>query len=1520
MMNIFDFNRVIKNDMKNSQLLHAIYNIKYFLFMLFFANVFFANANDEDGPCDEGNPNAKYYYYDNDNDGYGTERSGFKLCEPSGFYRALVGGDCDDENELVINRTQNWYVDKDKDGKGDFFSAPLSNCEQPQVPGGHTYVPNNEDCNDADINVYQKSLWYVDKDNDGKGDVNATPVRSCTEPQIPGGSYGYVTNNEDCLDNDPDRYLITWYRDEDGDGFGENVYSIKRCTKPFGNYYQSNSDVCPGVFGENNGCPAADAPELINTLTVTNYDIKNKTIGKTRSYFDDLGKPLQTQTKDFKTGKIWATQTMYDAQGRPALQTLGAPTNSDIPLDFLYRNNLVKKSDGSNFTAADFENDPENPLTVGTQVNSLGWYYSTQNTDEPYQDVTSRPYSRTIYSELNPGTALRTLGGNKIDGQWKNGYVFSMPAGGELVAATGDAKYNTYKIIKTVSRDVHGIENVVFTDTDGNTLASARSGNEEGDKPIRYSVVSIGAQGYVDIHIPTGASGIELINNTGINTDFYNLITEQKRGIPGSLPAGFYRISVRDLSGYVANTIQVRYPENYYDYSLNEYDKAGRLLTSKQPLKDSSGTQLTSTFDYNSFGQLETTVSPDEGQAWFRYRKDGQIRFSQNIKEQEHSPQEFSYTNYDKRGRPIESGVIESTAFTTADVDGDLPSGNKKEVHHTTYDRLANDDTFLNTLATTYQKPSFLAGNVAKTKNENTTTYYSYDIYGRVQWIVQQIAGLSDAKTIDYEYDPVSSQVTKVYFQKGHATEQFIHRYTYDAADYSLVKVETSTDDTTYTEHANYEYNETGGLKRIDIAQGLQGIDYVYNLQGALKSINHPSLQSANDPGGDTNDLFGMMIDYNEHDYNRPLKNIKSASYGANQYNGNIKGIRWNSDYNPIAGKEHTYRYDYNRNNWLTQATYGNFTPDNSSIPVIIDEETAETPVANDHISSVKSVLNAGQTQHLQANKSITMVPGFHAKPGSSFSATIVGGTSDYIRDINAGTFAVNANGDYKVDNITYDANGNIKSLYRNKQTESGSNVMDQLSYTYKEGKPNQLLRVDDAAGDVSGADDIGDQEGNNYKYNVIGQLIEDWENVTPEERANYIATGVVPASIIRYTYNASGLVTMVSKKDVPLVKFFYNDKGHRVRKEAYTPSNGNLNYTEHYVRDASGTAMAIYRDGQVIENTIYGASRLGVRKSDGNHLYQLTDHLGNVRAVVGRNAQGQAMAMTSATDYYPFGMPMPGRNQVGDYRYAFQGQEKDPETGKEAFELRLWDARIGRWLTTDPKGEFSSPYLGMGNNPIRKIDPDGGSTDDWFYDLDGNLRYDDNVHNQADVDRIYGNGDMLSGGVWKTSEAFKEGNLIYHSFGLVSNLETGEFDRSYLTDEFVIGNNFRSDIAGYDFEKAVKHLNENYRSKPCGYCAKFVRQALEAGGLSTNGRPRSAKGYDSFLPKLGFREIPSENYVPMAGDLIVMQSFKYKNKHHKHGHLQMFNGKDWVSDFKQRDFWPGNSYRKAQPKFKIFR
>ncbi|AUP79686.1 RHS repeat domain-containing protein [Flavivirga eckloniae] len=1070
----------------------------------------------------------------------------------------------------------------------------------------------------------------------------------------------------------------TWYSDADNDGLRDPTgTSVQECNKPLGNWTQSNIiDQCPNEPGseQQNGCPTTgEVSEGFNTITSRGYDINGTLKAASKSYYNTLGKVIQSQALDIKTNRIWASDIKYDLQNRATLQTLSAPIREFNM--FEYEGDFVKKIDNSNYTKTDYDNaNNETPNPIGNTYGTLGWYYSSGNIDEDYQDITDYPFAKSIYSTLIPGKVLRTVGGEKINGEWKQTYTFSMRASNELsqTEAFGDSKYNhdNYKIIKTVHRDVHGNENVVFTDTDGKTLATARSGGTN----TRSMSIEIGDRRYVDIHVPAG-------NNMGFTTSpggsyaVYDLITENKVTPSESLPNGFYRVFGSGV---------VNYKENYYDYALNEYDLIGRLIASYQPLN-----KLKTEYKYNTLGQLTYTKSPDEGEAWFKYRRDGQIRFSQNSKQLANT--EFSYTNYDGLGRPIESGVFNEGAITftnadsiienidnpatTADEDG-LPDTNCSEQQFTTYDALNNADlTTLGAIHNSYSTPTFLAGNVAKTSNGNTTTYYSYDVYGRVKWIVQEIPILG-TKTIDYKYDPITGAVLEVDYQRYATTsnDRFIHRYNYDPIDNSLIKVETSADGgNTYTTNAEYKYYETGALKRTEIAPlngtALQGIDYVYNLNGQLKSINHPSLEQSKDPGGDSNDLFGMMVDYHSTDYNRTQRsNIETTTFGQDQYNGNIKGIRWNSSYQKLSGgKERVYDYRYNKNNWLTDAYYGKY-----STPQSTNAKENET---------YAEIVSSGATLNLEATNSITLLPGFHAQNGSVVTTKI----------IDVGGF-LGTNGDYDVTGITYDANGNIQALKRNKNTVGNNNSMDNLSYNYYSGKPNQLKRVDDAAGDVSGAEDIGDQvgdsSGENYKYNSIGQLE---ENVDEK---------------IKYFYNASGLVTEIHKNNVPLVKFFYNDKGHRVKKEIYTA--GSLTRTDYYVRDATGTTLAIYEGANVKEYTIYGASRLGVyNKADDSSVYQLTDHLGNVRAVVQRSGN-DAVAMV-ATDYYPFGMPMPNRNVEGNYRYKYQGQEKDPETGKEAFELRLWDSRIGRWLTTDPYGQFYSPYLGMGNNPISFRDPDGG-------------------------------------------------------------------------------------------------------------------------------------------------------------------------------------------------------------------
>ena len=138
--------------------------------------------------------------------------------------------------------------------------------------------------------------------------------------------------------------------------------------------------------------------------------------------------------------------------------------------------------------------------------------------------------------------------------------------------------------------------------------------------------------------------------------------------------------------------------------------------------------------------------------------------------------------------------------------------------------------------------------------------------------------------------------------------------------------------------------------------------------------------------------------------------------------------------------------------------------------------------------------------------------------------------------------------------------------------------------------------------------------------------------------------------------------------------------------------SRYNLQTTTFYAWDLAGNSLAVYNlpsGGNIVQTdlSIFGLSRLGVyNRATAQGSYEITDHLGNVRAVIRK--ENNIPAIKSFADYYRFGELLPGTNSL-NYLYAFQGQELDTETNIEAFQLRLWDGRIGKWLSPDPYGEL---------------------------------------------------------------------------------------------------------------------------------------------------------------------------------------------------------------------------------------
>ena len=84
--------------------------------------------------------------------------------------------------------------------------------------------------------------------------------------------------------------------------------------------------------------------------------------------------------------------------------------------------------------------------------------------------------------------------------------------------------------------------------------------------------------------------------------------------------------------------------------------------------------------------------------------------------------------------------------------------------------------------------------------------------------------------------------------------------------------------------------------------------------------------------------------------------------------------------------------------------------------------------------------------------------------------------------------------------------------------------------------------------------------------------------------------------------------------------------------------------------------------------------------------------------------------------DYYPFGSSLPTRSWSDasrQYRYGFNGKEKDSETANDAYDFgaRIYDGRLGRWMSLDPlmkRYAGFTPYHYCGDNPILFVDFNG--------------------------------------------------------------------------------------------------------------------------------------------------------------------------------------------------------------------
>jgi len=714
---------------------------------------------------------------------------------------------------------------------------------------------------------------------------------------------------------------------------------------------------------------------------------------------------------------------------------------------------------------------------------------------------------------------------------------------------------------------------------------------------------------------------------------------------------------------------------------------------------------LATNYQFSSIDQVILKHTPDADTSWFWYDRLARLAVSQN-KEQykplnQGAVDRFSYTLYDPLNRIIEmgekSGSPDIRTVNTLDtnaLNAWQASGSNGQVTRTVYDAI-NSILVANTGITSNQQNlrkrvvSSLYYTLGSQGTYDEATHFSYDINGNVQTLwqeISQLSALSDngIKRLDYYYDLVSGKVNQLTYQAGKG-DQFIYSYTYDA-DNRLTGSYTSRDNVLWTQDATYRYYLHGPLARMELGQyKVQGVDYAYTIQGWLKSINGHHLLSTQDTSADMNQ-DGWA--------NTPYSTVSRDAYavGLGYYPG---------DYDPIGGvnaKAQSVKY-------------------NASVP---GYEVMGNGLFNGNISYSTLALSrldsstmVGYTyRYDQLNRLIQM-----RKHGNIAGSVFTWDNTSIIND-------------YK-ESVSYDPNGNIQTYLRNGTIAGGSQLaMDQLGYTYQLNT-NRLDHITDAVPSANYSTDIDNQSAQNYGYDQIGNLIVD--NQSQVANVQWTLYGKI----------SQILETLIGTN----LSYFYNPAGERIYKHLTTST---ANKKEFYIRDAQGNTLAIYGNDVTAgtftwaQQSLYGSSRLGVWQPNGaipapvswlnvqdslqigQRAYELTNQLGNVLGSISDKKIGMSSNDTlvnyyvaevlSQSDYYPFGMQIPGRNwNAGSYRYGFNGKENDNEIkgvgDQQDYGMRIYDPRVGRFLSVDPvsnKYPELTPYQFASNRPIDGIDLDG--------------------------------------------------------------------------------------------------------------------------------------------------------------------------------------------------------------------
>lgn len=605
--------------------------------------------------------------------------------------------------------------------------------------------------------------------------------------------------------------------------------------------------------------------------TKTYLDYNGTTASKTSEtvqYFDGLGRPKQiVNIKASPLGKDVVTPIIYDGFGRQTRDYLPVPqlstsngaiyTQASVLVDFPVGDPANTYTNEKAFAEKQLENSPLDRIHQQIQVGN-DWASKPVKFNYEANEVNDRVGNfgtTTTWVENATKTIVKT--GNNLF-------------------------YATAQLYKSTVTDEDGNKTIEFKNGQGQIILVRKvlSATENADTYYIYNeynqlAIVVPPKAAFSFFEEYGAGSDDEIPNDILNNLCYQYKYDgRNRLVEKKLPGKGWEYMVYDKADHLVATQDANLRQTS-TWLVTKYDRFGRVIyTGLMPLSNETR------------GSLQGMTNPHvivESSNNTGFTKNGmQIYYTNNLYSQIETVLSVNYYDTYPAGTPAIPTQILGQSILSQDAQNSNMS--TKSLPTASYMKNIEDDNWTKNYTWYDQKERSIGSHSINHLEGYTKTESLLDFSGTPKMTITKHKRLdSDTERViteNFTYDHQNRLLTHTHQVDNNAVEYLAQNK--------------------YNELSQLEYKKVGGM---NLGQGLQQVDYKYNIRGWMTQVNNPTNLGS--------DLFGYKIKYNQVEGEQTPNNDFLALQVKPKFNGNIAEVDWKTstqENEPL--KRYGYVYD----------------------------------------------------------------------------------------------------------------------------------------------------------------------------------------------------------------------------------------------------------------------------------------------------------------------------------------------------------------------------------------------------------------------------------------------------------------------------------------------------------------------------------------------------------------------------------------------------------------------------------